>query len=97
MTQALHPAPDLSDDAILDPNFFDNPEPLEMPAGETVQAPAPADTQADVPKPGYGLFGRRRKTRTPNLQTPGLNAPADFRRGCWYVRNLANGAINASH
>lgn len=61
MTQVLLPAPDLSDDAILDPNFFDNPEPLEVPSGEPVQAPA--DNQAEVPKPGHGLFGRKKETQ----------------------------------
>lgn len=63
MTQVLLPAPDLSDDAILDPNFFDNPEPLEAPVGEPVQAPAPAGNQAEVPKPGYGLFGRKKEAQ----------------------------------
>jgi hypothetical protein len=63
MTQVLLPAPDLSEDAILDPNFFDNPEPLEAPVGEPVQAPAPAENQAEAPKPGYGLFGRKKEAQ----------------------------------
>jgi hypothetical protein len=63
MTQAYLQAPDLDDDAILDPHFFDNPEPLEAPADEQAQTPVPAENQAAVPKPSYGLFGRKKETQ----------------------------------
>lgn len=58
LTQVLLPAP-AADDTILDPNFFDTPQPLDEPAGEPVQAPAPTE----VPKPGYGLFGRKKESQ----------------------------------
>ncbi|MBG0738853.1 hypothetical protein IV500_05385 [Paeniglutamicibacter antarcticus] len=60
-TQVLLPAPDLSDDAILDPHFFDTPVPLEEPAGEPVQSPAPTDGRVEAPTPGYGQFGLRKE------------------------------------
>jgi hypothetical protein len=61
MTQVYMAAPDLEDDAILDPNFFDTPQPLEAPAGEAIQAPAPTGGPVEAPKPGYGLFGRKKE------------------------------------
>ncbi|QOT19501.1 hypothetical protein [Paenarthrobacter sp. YJN-5] len=63
MTQVLIPAPDLHSDAILDPSFFDTPAPLDPPAGESAEAPAPEEKQAEAPKPGLGLFGRKKEAQ----------------------------------
>lgn len=52
LTQS-YPAPELGEDAILDPDFFNSPEPLEEPADESTEAP----------KPGHGLFGRKKETQ----------------------------------
>ncbi|MET4143750.1 hypothetical protein [Arthrobacter sp. UYCo732] len=58
LTQNYLPAPDLTDDAILDPNFFDTPPAL---GDVAFDAPAPEEKQAEAPKPGYGLFGRKKE------------------------------------
>lgn len=63
MTQVLIPALDLHSDAILDPSFFDTPAPLDPPAGESAEAPAHEEKQAEVPKPGLGLFGRKKEAQ----------------------------------
>lgn len=47
------PAPDLADDAILDPNFFDTPPAPDADSEE------PA-TEASA-KPSYGIFGRKKE------------------------------------
>ena len=55
MTQILLPAPDLTGDAVLDPNFFDTQEPLTN--------PDPAQPPAEAPKPSHGLFGRNKENQ----------------------------------
>ncbi|ACL42127.1 hypothetical protein Achl_4176 (plasmid) [Pseudarthrobacter chlorophenolicus A6] len=61
MTQVYLPAPDLSDDSILDPDFFTTPEALDAPADEADSAPSLEGAAAEAPKPGYGLFGRKKE------------------------------------
>lgn len=58
LTQVYMQAPDLSEDAILDPDFFATPPTADAPEGDArVQEEAPAE----FPKPSYGLFGRKKE------------------------------------
>lgn len=66
MIQTFNPS-ELGDDAILDPHFFDTPPTVdgheaESPDAKDDPASPPAE-QLDVPKPGYGLFGRKKEVQ----------------------------------
>lgn len=56
LTQAYMPAPDLDDDAIVNPHFFDNPQ--------TLEEPAPDASPVEAPKPGHGIFGRKKENQS---------------------------------